>query len=65
MLSLLNLSGNMSRITGPSVFTSIYAYYGPKLLILTMDVGLSISLLFSIVFYNKLIPYKDFIRNIK
>ena len=65
MLSLLNLSGNLSRIIGPTMFTSIYTYYGPKLLILTMDVGLSISLLFSIAFYKKLIPYTDFIRNIK
>ena len=65
MMSLLNISGNISRISGPTVFTTIYAYYGPKILILIMDVGLFISLLLSVTFYRRLIPYRDYIKSLK
>ena len=65
MVSLLSIAGNLSRILGPTVFTSFYAYYGPKLLIGMMDAGLFISLVLAAIFYTRLIPYKQYTRCMK
>ena len=62
MVSLLSIAGNLSRILGPTMFTAVYTYYGPRPLIAMMDVGLFVSLLLTITFYKRLIPYKDYIR---
>ena len=65
MVSLFSVSGNLSRIFGPAAFTTLYSYYGPKLLFGIMDVGLFISLLLTIFFYKRLIPYKLYRRKKK
>ena len=61
LVSIFSISGNLSRILGPTLFTSIYFVYGPKGAFGLLDVGIYVALMITLVFYKRLVPYQDFL----
>ena len=64
-MSLFSVSGNISRIFGPALFTTLYSYYGPKSLFALMDIGLGFGLIIMIIIYKRLVPYKEYLKKNK
>eukprot|EP00794_Sanderia_malayensis_P007196 gene7196-8002_t len=62
LVSLFSIAGNLSRIFGPTVFTTLYYYYGPKGIFGVMDIGLFFAFILMLVFYKRMIPYQDYMQ---
>ncbi len=62
LVSIFSISGNLSRILGPTLFTLVYSGYGPKAIFGIIDVALFVAFLISAIFYKRLLPYSEYVK---